>query len=479
MGAHTSQKISGKEAITAVVFVAVLGAAFLPTIVYPYLLTDELWVIRLDTPYWALGFGRPMFGAISWIAGKLFLWEGLEAIYWMRASAIVALALSAILLARWLEKWGTASISARLLALATMTLPAFQIIVADGTPLAFGVLMAMIAPFLALAGFQATGLARVRCYLGSAVLVQGALIVYQQTALMAFAVLIVPVLSSGSSRFRFAWAQGLIIAIATLVYFIVWRTAYRIVAPDRMDTRYGPDAVQIPSLEHLVTTLELRFIQVAELWSVDLPALSVISGGAAALIMLKLVTEICADIRRGLMTTLFVVGLFVAADGIALAAGAYPSYVTAPAISLIVLYAAFAGASVVMREYAFLIPCILVIVGVVSAHITLREIAIPNWRHMVQIREAILANPEALNFHVLGDKNNSSFYQEFSWMNARTDVYLHMAAVHVAEDLARAGAIPKDRFTRLHFSVGRVLVFSEPAGEHANQRPGSVTVELD
>src|SRR5205823_2856962 len=111
---------------------------------------------------------------------------------------------------QWLRLWGHSRMSAIGISLAVMTLPAYQIVVADGTQLVVPMVLAIGATFLFYYGFQRhVPLA----FVAAGVLLYAALAIYQQQALIAFAFLIVPLMRRpGDAR-----AQTLVITGAVFV----------------------------------------------------------------------------------------------------------------------------------------------------------------------------------------------------------------------------------------------------------------------
>ena len=161
--------------------------------------------------------------------------------------------------------------------------------------------------------------------------------------------------------------------------------------------------------------------------------------------------------------------MIVATDSFALIAHAYPSYVTATALSLLIFYWAFAGVAKLFGSLTAHATCGLAIFGGILAFVTIRnEIAIPNWRHFQEIRTAILAHADVGNFHFIGRRIPGPSFQEFSWRNVNVDVYLNLVAVNVADDLLLKRKISSAQRSNMFFSFSD----SEP-------RPESVMVILE
>ncbi|MCH9671689.1 MAG: hypothetical protein K0U93_09600, partial [Gammaproteobacteria bacterium] len=101
----------------------VLLIAYSPTLIYPYLLLDEAWIVRPGSHNdLAIRFGRPGFALFSWGAAEITKALTLDVIYVMRISAIVGLAWVALVLARWFEKWGTDLLTAWSVSVSALTL---------------------------------------------------------------------------------------------------------------------------------------------------------------------------------------------------------------------------------------------------------------------------------------------------------------------------------------------------------------------
>jgi MFS family permease len=457
-----------------------LAAVCLPTVIYPYLLSDEGWIVRPGTYSWTFSMGRPLFSLFGWISARIGQSYGMGVVYALRGSGILGLALAAWFLARWLETCGHDRWSALGIAFATMTLPAYQIVVADGTQLAFAIFFAVLGT---LWFHRALERRSMWLFAASAALFLAALLIYQQQALVALALLAVLLLKRPGDRHAqlVAFLGGAFVMAVTAAYFLAWRVVYWLVWPGRVDTRYGPDAVAVPGLDQIRPFLETRLAQVANLWHVEgYPALTWIVALVIVLAVVKIVHDLWSARRRAVLSYALVVGLLVGADSFRLVAHSFPSYVTAPALSLIVFYWAFSGAAVLLgRRATPIFAAGLAVLGGVLAFITLRdEVAIPNWREFATVRAAFLRHPEAESFHLVGVKRSGPGFQEFGWRNSGTDVYLDLLAQNVADDLVLKGALARARRERLYISTGEVYRVA-PASHPSEPKPDSVVVRLD
>ncbi len=455
---------------TALLFL-ILAAVYSSTIVYPYVLTDEAWIIRPGTASWTYSMGRPFFSGLGWLASQMWGARGLDVIYAMRLSAIAGLAGTAFVVMRWLQMWGHDRLTASFIAIALMTLPAYQIVVADGTQLAIAIFFAVLATHLY---FRYANRSMIPI---SAGLLFAALLIYQQQVLVAYAMLAVPLLRRREIDRR-VLEYGALATTVSIGYFVAWKMLYRLIWPARVDTRYGPDAVSIPGVDQLAHFLDTRLPQIASFWDVSQPNYGIIAVTALSLMAVKAASDIIesreAVVRYGLL-----LGLLAASDGFAILARAYPSYVTGTAISLVLLYWAYCGAAVVLRTFAPHSAGMLAAAGCVAAFFTVKdEIAVPNWRHMQEIRAAILDNPTAQDFYVLGTPTGGSGYQEFGWRNSATDVYLHLASIDVADDLALKGLVSPSRRSTLYFGIGGIATWASPDSTPKERRANAVLVNL-
>lgn len=274
---------------------AFVSLVYLPTFLYPYLLTDEAWIVRPGTHTWVYSMGRPLFSVFSWLSAMISAKYGLGVVFALRGSAVIALSLSAYFLMRWFERWGHDRWASLGLALVIMTLPSYQIVVADGTQLAFAILFAILATLAFHRGFERRSTMLIA---GSTIMLISALLIYQQQALIVFAMLAVPLLQYPAERQvkRLVISGGLFVTAVSCLYFIVWRIMYRAFLPDKIDTRYGPDAVGLPTLEQVFNFADIRITQVANLWHVySVPKLSWVVAIVAVLAAVK----IGSDVRAG------------------------------------------------------------------------------------------------------------------------------------------------------------------------------------
>lgn len=464
----------------AIYFTLILFAlllAYSPTLAFPYLLTDETWIIRVPSGLWGLATGRPLF-SLSALGSELVRREiGLDVIYLMRLSAILGLAVVALMLMRWFEIFGRDRASSCLLAIAIMTLPAFQIIVADGTQLAYAVLFAVLAAHAFRRGFEDRSTIWM---LIAAFLLLASLAIYQQQTLVFFAMLAIALLSRPDDKriYVHVIAGGVFMTVVSTLYFIGWSMLYRIFYPDRVDARYGPDAVDIPSLDQIARFIDTRLVQVANLWDVGGPNFGHVWIPVVALIAIKIAYDLWKRPRSACVVYPLLVGLIVACDSFALLARAYYSYITATALSMAIFYLAFLGASILVRPPV--VASGVAVLGAVLAFSTVRDnIAYPNWRHMQQIREAIITNPDKNSFHIIGiESNQGTGYQEFSWRNATADNYLYLTALNIVDDLRIKGIITPEHRNRLYLSVSGTMAVFAPDSTPSKPKSGAVVVRL-
>lgn len=465
-------------------FVLLLGCLsliYLPTILYPYLLTDELWIIRPNTYSWTYSMGRPLFSFFAalaaWVNGNI----SLAVIYVMRLSAVCGLALSGLYLARWFEVWGHTRRDSFFLAIAVMTLPAYQIVVADGTQLAWAILFAVSGTYYFFLAFLRQSW--LGC-LAAGLLMIAALLTYQQQLLVSFAMLCIPLLRRrfDSHTYKFILLHAAFLSFISILYFVGWKITYRLLWPGRIDTRYGPDAVQFPSLGQLRSWAETRIVQVANLWDVGgVPSTGVIFGIVIALILAKTLSDLRFNPRFSAINYTIMLCLLPATDGFSILARAYPSYITTTALGLAIFYWAVSGAGVLLSKARVNLLFLIAVLGSFLAFMTVKnEVAVPNWRQMNVIEQAIFKHETALNFHIVGAIQGGPGYQEFGWRNSATDVYLHLMTINVADHLTRTGKISEDRRSNMYFSFGGMATLSAPHASRPTQpRADSVYVVLE
>ncbi|MCH9672810.1 MAG: glucosyltransferase domain-containing protein [Gammaproteobacteria bacterium] len=464
------QRLTDGTVLVATCFVVLI--VYSPTLIYPYLLADETWLVRPNAWGWTLPMGRPGFSVFAFLAQLIHSTLGFEAvIYAMRISAIVALGWSGWLMCLWFERWGHSRLVSWSIAVSMLTLPAFQIVVADGTQLAYSMLATVLSIRAFDRGFEARNW---KSLLWSAFLLYGALTIYQQQALVFFALLAVPLLmhSRELSTYKYVVSSGVFVVAVSVIYFVSWRAMYRLVWPDRLDTRYGPDAVGLPGLEVLDAFVTNRLVQVANLWDVSHPDFGWITAVIAILVLVCAAMIIRQSTWRAPLAIGLLVGLLVATDAFRLVAGAYPSYVTATALSMCVFY--LAVAPVACSRFGHYAAPLVLCLGAGFAFFTVKEVAYDNWRHDTIVREAMLANPEGRSLHIVGH-SRSDDYQEFSWQNAGNDYYVSITASNIAEDLIRQGKLteaPK-------VSVGEPIAIIDWAKIPHEPAPEAIVVVLD
>ena len=139
---------------------------YVSTIVFPYLLADDLWLIR-NSPnspsllFIAIGQGRPFFSLIVLltriITGNtdqthlLFF-----AISILRIIAIFCISIFGIIMFKWLKKWGWSSLTAIICVALFVSLPSMQLYVANGQWVALGMLSAGLSIYFLDRYFLAT-----------------------------------------------------------------------------------------------------------------------------------------------------------------------------------------------------------------------------------------------------------------------------------------------------------------------------------
>lgn len=452
---------------------AVLLAVYSPTFHYPYVLTDEAWIIRPNTSSWTLSMGRPFFSILGSASANLMASFGLDVIYAMRLSAVVGLSAASYFLMRWFEQWGHSRLASFAIAVAVMTLPAFQIVVADGTQLAVAIFFSVLATHLY---FRPDRPVLFRAAI-AATLLLAALLIYQQQILVAFAMLVVPLLRSKNVGRR-AIEFAVLIASVSVVYFLLWKVIYNQLWPGKIDMRYGPEAVQLPGIEQLRNFLDVRLPQIASLWDVSPPSYGVIAVLVLGLVAVKVARDM-REPKSAILTYVLLLGLLATSDGFSILARAYPSYVSATALSLLLFYLAYSSVETLSKRFAPPIVCFLAAIGCVSAFSTVKnEIAIPNWTHMQQIRHAIIDNPKKNNFYLLGTQSSDRRFKEFNWRNSATDVYLNLAAIDVADDLTKKGHVTPERRAAMYFGIGG-LPETGPKSTPREKRPDAVVVQLE
>ncbi len=460
-------------------FLVVLLAVYSPTLVYPYLLMDETWLVTPGTHTWTYHLGRPIFTVMAWATARLASHAGLDvAIYAMRLFAIVFLALSCVYLTKWLRLWGHSEIESAALAVAAMTLPAMQIVVADGTQLAAAIFLTVFATHLWFTDHQRSPL--VRHALAGALLL-AALLIYQQQILFALAMLCVPLLAKPDSRVhRAVIGYTVLIAAVCAGFFAVWKATYRWLLGGRVDFRYGPDAVQLPTMEQVWAFIDVRLVQVANLWKVDPPAPNWVIFVVVALALAKMASDLWKAPRSAPISYALLLGVLVGTDSIAIAARAYPSYITATGLTFVVFYWAVSGARVAIGPWSRPGAIAIAAIGGLLAFVTVKDgLAVANWAHMQTIRQALLANPKAVDFHFVGMTAGGPRYQEFGWRNAGTDGYIMFAVNSIADDLVRGGLVRAERRKALTISIEGVAVWAYPEKTRHPKKPDAIAVPLN
>ena len=469
----------GDLAIFAFCLVA-LTLIYLPTLLYPYLLTDELWIVRPNTYSWTFRMGRFLFSAITWLSGEVFKEIGFNIIYVMRGSGICALAATAYFLVRWLEIWGHSRWTSVNLTICILTLPAYQIVVADGTQLSYGILLSTLAVHFIYGTYG--GKLSIRLAL-AAVLLVCALLIYQQQMLIAFSMLAMPLLQQRHDQqtYRFVFGAGAFLTFIPIIYFLVWKLIYRMEWIGNVDQRYGPDAVGIPDLAQLQGYLNVRIPQITSLWDViGVPKFGWLAVAVTGLMVLKVLTDFKSSPRLSLVNYAALASLLVLCDGFALLANNYPAYVTAPALSLLIFYWSFCGLAVMLGRAEVIGASALAVIGGLMAFITVKDqIAVPSWRQFQAIRDAIENNPENNYFHILGTVTSGPGYQEFGRRNSTSDNYLYLVAIDVSDDLLIKGKISKERRRSLYISISHTKVRRSPKAVPYEPNPSSIVVKLE
>jgi hypothetical protein len=465
--------------IFLLLYFLILFLIYLPTFLHPYLLTDETWLIAIPGSHVGLGdgFGRYLFAFISWGMNELFQKIGFYSIYFIRGFAVFWLALSGFFLMRWFEYWGHEKFLSFLLSILILTLPAYQIVVADGAPLAFAIFTAIVSTYYF---FTSADNLNWKKYILLSVLLIFSLTTYQQQVLVALAMLIVPLLQKKDwLTYKSVVIYGCFVTLVTFVYFVVWKfILYPRAFPGRIDERYGPHAISIPSIDQFFDFFSNRLLQISNLWNVQQPHINIVVCIILSLILIKI---FFGTSKLFIFKFPVLVGLVFGADFFRFITGAYHSYVTAPAISLVILYMAFSGLYFLFRKKTIFIIFLLTIYGSFMAFNTVKnEIAIPVSHHFNQIKESVLKNPSSTRFHLdFSYKNDSVATQEFQWRNG--GVYLFHMATSVFEDLAINGEISKDRLLLLKegLSLGGVHSEGLPNWMQRESHIDSVLVRLD
>lgn len=425
---------------TAAALAALLFFVYLPVFAHPYLLADETWLIASPKFHLYLGmcgeFGRYLFFPINGVFNAAFQFIGLDAVYVIRSFAIGWFALSGCMLVRWFRLWGYEASASFALSVCILTLPAYQIIVADGTQLAPAIFFAIYGTYRFFAPGEAVGWRNAALSAGCLL---ASLLIYQQQVLLAIAMLAVPLLAGRIWR---DWLPvmhfGTLVTALSAVYFTVWKFVYPLAVHEKINERYGPNGVHLPGKDTLVEFATGRLVQVANLWDVHPPQVNLVTYVVGALILTAvLLGPARLVLQRCVLFALLVVG----SDFFRLAAGTYPSYVTATALSFLVLSSAYAGARLLLGRFASYPVVALACYGCLMAFVTTRqEIALPNSMHMQQIRAAVLENPGCRSVRIdFAYRNDSTAYQEFQWRNA--GVFLFHASIAVFEDLAKKNLI--------------------------------------
>lgn len=460
-------------------FLVVIFLVYLPTFLYPYLLTDETWLVAIPSTHIGLGdgFGRYLFAFLSWGFNEIFQKIGFYTIYLIRGFAVFWLALTGYLFMRWFEFWGYEKKISFLLSICIITLPAYQIVVADGAPLAFAIFIATLATYYFFV-FENRSIWE-RSFLSSTMLLIS-LTTYQQQVLVALALLSVPLITRNDWRtHRSFMGYGTLVTLVTIGYFAIWKfILYPRAFPGRIDDRYGPDAITIPGIDRFYDFIFNRLLQISNFWNVQQPVFNWLVCIVLTLILIRLLV---APRKMLLFKVLMITCLVIGSDFFRFVTGAYHSYVTAPALSFVLFYVAFSGADLLMRKKILIFTTMLTAYGCYMAFTTVKnEIAIPNWHHIEQIRGAVLTNPDKSNFHIdFSYKNDSVSIQEFQWRNG--GVYLFHAATAVFEDLAIKGAISKEQLLRLKqgLSLGGTNSEGLPNWMQRELKRDSVTVILE
>ncbi|MCQ8782841.1 hypothetical protein [Mangrovibrevibacter kandeliae] len=451
-----------------VFYAIVLFLAYSATLFFPYLLTDETWIVRPGTYSWTFRMGRPAFSAFIWISGQMQQTIGLDVIYVMRGSAILALAATAVILKRWFLDWGHDRVTAMWLPIVLLSLPGYQIVVADGTQLAVAILLTTCATVVLPRRREDIEPARP---LIAALLYVAALLIYQQQVLLAFAMLAVPLLASSVDRRTIGYviAVGCFVTAVSVAYFLVWRI---IAIPDE---RYGPQAVQFPAPSIVLDFVSGRFIQAANLWKVVGPPQVGLPVVVVAILMaIKVAFEFFRQSWRFLLPSIVLVGLLVASDGFAILARNYPSYVTLTPLNFLIGYWAFAGLAVLAGRWRGPLAAILAVGGALLAFITVKdEIAIPNNRTVAAIRAAFVEHPQVTNFNFVLPVQGGPGYSEFGWRN--TANYLYLMAINVADHLSIHHVMNQSWHDQLVVTTPNA---SSGDASQNSPRPDALTIEL-
>jgi len=283
-----------------------------------------------------------------------------------------------------------------------------------------------------------------------------ALLIYQQQALVAFALLAIPIINGRKSDgyVRFAFLYSSLTAVTTALYYVAWAHIYRTYWPGNIDYRYGPDAVRLPSIDQVTEFLQ-RLTPLANFWRVHSPIFDWIVALLLIVIAYKIVIDIRANAKDGARKWLMIIALLIACDIFRLAAHAYPSYVTAPALTVFLFYLSFVCVSSIIRA-PLLIAGSAAIFGCFCAFANVRGIAVPNWGYTRQIESAIRSNPQKADFYIVGiagqPVTNPAFW-EFAWRNGDGDSYLYLNSLNAEDELRQKKLLSPDQ-KNIRFSIG-------------------------
>ena len=203
--------------------------AYWPLVAFPYLLLDDNWLVRPGNPgypsrkFIALSQGRPILALVSKAWEPLFSEFGLTSIALLRALGLICVLLSGLLLFHLLNTQGQIPVALSVICSSVfLTTPSIQILVANGSWILPGLLTAMLGVHVLLKDEM-----RYRLILGST-LTLVSIATYQSFG-FAMAALILAILAVRGPIALRKTGFALAILISTfLVYYILWRFAYRV-----------------------------------------------------------------------------------------------------------------------------------------------------------------------------------------------------------------------------------------------------------
>jgi hypothetical protein len=242
-----------------------------PIVAFPYLLIDDNWLLRgwTEPNYPSQGFisvlqGRPALMAMAWGSSFLVKGFGETGIQIMRLSGIAMLGVCAVLTYAYTRHLPLTKPFRFLAAALWLTLPATQVIVANGTWLTAGIAAALGAVLILLGSLTWPRVA------AAVLLLWFAAATYQPCFFIAPALYILTLYTAKDWR-PVALRLGIMIG-AFAVYYFAWKISFAVVYPGSPEDRYNPRAVlhRRQWLARFYDHMSDRLWILAQIW--DVPA---------------------------------------------------------------------------------------------------------------------------------------------------------------------------------------------------------------